>query len=62
MTKFDYHLSNYETPIAIWQARRIIQATWGCLARYHATALDAVTKARPTFVAPEVHHTSEVKI
>jgi hypothetical protein len=34
---------------------------WSCIAAYHPTALDALTKERPEYPAPEEYHTSEAR-
>jgi hypothetical protein len=34
---------------------------WNCIAHYHPTALNAITKADPTPRAPEMYHTSEAR-
>jgi hypothetical protein len=54
-------VQKYETPIQVWQSWRLDQAMWNCIAAYHPTALDALTKERPHYVAPEAYHTSEAR-
>ena len=54
-------VQKYETPIQVWQTWRLDQAMWNCIAAYHPTALDALTKSRPQFVAPVQYHTSEAR-
>lgn len=49
----------HETPIQIWMTNRIDQVNWNCVASYHPTALNAVTKSAPAIRAPREYHTSE---
>lgn len=45
----------------VWQTWRVDQTMWNCVARYHPTALDAITKNDPSTRAPEEYHTSEAR-
>eukprot|EP00545_Synedropsis_sp_CCMP1620_P002929 CAMPEP_0119010050 /NCGR_PEP_ID=MMETSP1176-20130426/4758_1 /TAXON_ID=265551 /ORGANISM="Synedropsis recta cf, Strain CCMP1620" /LENGTH=514 /DNA_ID=CAMNT_0006962645 /DNA_START=57 /DNA_END=1601 /DNA_ORIENTATION=- len=54
-------IQRYETPIQVWQTWRLDQCMWNCIATYHPTALDALTKMRPKNVAPPKYHTSEAR-
>ena len=54
-------ISRYETPIQIWLAHRIDETCWNCIAHYHPTALNAITKVDPVPRAPLEYHTSEAR-
>lgn len=54
-------IQKYETPIQVWQTWRLDQAMWNCVAAYHPTALDALTKTRPVVSTPSTAHTSEAR-
>lgn len=53
-------IQKYETPIQVLQTWRLDQAYWNCIARYHPTALDAISKEAPVR-APAEHHNSEAR-
>ena len=55
------NIQKYETPIQVWQTWRLDQTMWNCIAHYHPTALNAITKADPMPRAPEMYHTSEAR-
>ena len=54
-------ISRYETPIQIWLTHRIDETCWNCIAHYHPTALNVITKEDPVPRAPEEYHTSEAR-
>jgi len=41
------NIQKYETPIQVWQTWGLAQTMWNCIAYYHPTALNAITKADP---------------
>jgi len=55
-------IQRFEGPIQVWMTRRIDQTLWNCIAHYHPTALDAITKEAPwpRIIYPE-YHTSETR-
>ena len=55
------NIQKFETPIQVWQVWRLDQAMWNCIASYHPTALNAITKKAPTIRAPAKYHTSEAR-
>jgi hypothetical protein len=56
------NIQKYETPIQVWQTWRLDQAMWNCIAHYHPTALNAITKKDPTPRVPQQQfHTSEAR-
>lgn len=55
------NIQKYETPIQVWQTWRIDQLMWNCIAAYHPNALDAVTKAEPTYKGDPDHFDSETR-
>lgn len=54
-------INGNETPVQVYRTRRLDQCTWNCIARYHPSALDAVTHTDPTTRAPVKYHTSEAR-
>jgi hypothetical protein len=55
------NIQKYETPIQVWQTWRLDQTMWNCIAHYHATALNAITKSDPVPRVHEKYHTSEAR-
>jgi hypothetical protein len=55
------NIQKYEAPIQVWQTWRLDQAMWNCIAHYHPTALNAITKTHPLPRVPEQYHTSEAR-
>lgn len=55
------NIQKYETPIQVWQTWRLDQMMWNCIAHYHPTALNAITKEDPVPRVPEKYHTSEAR-
>jgi hypothetical protein len=55
------NIQKYETPIQVWQTWRLDQTMWNCIAHYHPTALNAITKEHPMPRVPEQYHTSEAR-
>lgn len=55
------NIQKYETPIQVWQTWRLDQIMWNCIASYHPTALNAITKENPILRAPPQHQTSEAR-
>mmetsp|Transcript_12974 Transcript_12974/g.31623 ORF Transcript_12974/g.31623 Transcript_12974/m.31623 type:complete len:547 (+) Transcript_12974:209-1849(+) len=55
------NIQKYETPIQVWQTWRLDQTMWNCIAHYHPTALNAITKADPMPRVPGMYHTSEAR-
>lgn len=55
------NIQKYETPIQVWQTWRLDQTMWNCIAHYHPTALNAITKADPSPRLPSKYHTSEAR-
>ena len=49
------------TKILSLNAVHLLQAMWNCIAAYHPTALDALTKDRPVLHIPSKYHTSEAR-
>lgn len=47
--------------LQVWQTWRLDMAMWNCIAAYHPTALNALTKAPPVHRAPVKYHTSEAR-
>ena len=55
------NIQRYETPIQVWQTWRLDQTMWNCIAHYHPTALNAITKEAPSPRVPVTYHTSEAR-
>ena len=55
------NIQKYETPIQVWQTWRLDQTMWNCIAHYHPTALNAITKDNPVPRVSEEYHSSEAR-
>ena len=55
------NIQKYETPIQVWQVWRLDQTMWNCIAHYHPTALNAITKSDPVPRVAQKYHTSEAR-
>ena len=55
------NIQEYETPMQVWQTWRLDQTMWNCIAHYHPTALNAITKADPEPRVPSDYHKSEAR-
>jgi len=50
------NIQKYETSIQVWQTWRLDQTMWNCIAHYHSTAPNAITKEEPMPRVPEESH------
>jgi hypothetical protein len=61
ITRVGGEVIRHETPIQLWLTHNMDETAWNCIAHYHPTALDAITKTDPVPRVEKGYHTSKAR-